>query len=146
MNLERIVTTLIADEGYRGHPYDDATGQPVEAPAGRLTVGYGSNLADDPLSPHLAGILLRDRLTVAIVDALHCIPRLGQVDEERQEVLVQMAYQLGRRGLLSFRKMRAAIASDDWEAAAREALDSNVAREQAPARWQRHARILRGHA
>jgi len=47
----------------------------------------------------------------------------------RQAVLVDMAFNLGRAGLASFQKMRAALALGDFERAAAEMLDSLWARQ-----------------
>ena len=50
---------------------------------------------------------------------------------------------LGRPRLLGFRKMLAAMARGDYATAGAELLDSKLAREDAPARTERHALTLR---
>ena len=59
----------------------------------------------------------------------------------RYNALVSMAFNLGRGGLQRFSKMSAAIACNDWEMAASEALNS-VWAKQVPARAQEIARAL----
>jgi len=54
-----------------------------------------------------------------------------------------MAFNLGAPRLAKFHKMRAAIAADDWQAAAAEALASKWA-GQVPRRAAEIARLLRG--
>jgi lysozyme len=61
----------------------------------------------------------------------------------RYNALVSMAFNLGRGGMRRFTNMSAAIACNDWELAADEALNSVWAR-QVPARAHEIARALRG--
>jgi len=61
---------------------------------------------------------------------------------DRQAALLSMAFNLGAPRLAKFHKMRAAIAADDWQAAA-EALASKWA-GQVPRRVAEIARLLRG--
>lgn len=60
----------------------------------------------------------------------------------RQAVIVDMAFQLGLGGLRKFAGMHALLEKGEWDAAADDALESEVARVQAPDRWNRHADIL----
>ena len=58
--------------------------------------------------------------------------------ESRQAVLIEMAYQLGEAGLMSFVKMRAAVSKEDFGTAAAEMLESKWA-TQTPERAARLA-------
>lgn len=142
MDLDLILKQLREDEGRRGFAYDDATGKTVNAPEGKLTIGYGSNLQDVPLPEYIMELLLRDRVMVATLDAVQVFPAFATLNSRRQDVLVQMAYQLGRKKLAGFVKMLQALEDGMWDEAAREALNS-LAAKQAPARWQRHAKVLK---
>jgi len=62
---------------------------------------------------------------------------------DRQAALLSMAFNLGAPRLAKFHKMRAAIAADDWQMAAAEALASKWA-GQVPRRAAEIARLLRG--
>ena len=62
---------------------------------------------------------------------------------DRQAALLSMAFNLGAPRLAKFHKMRAAIAADDWQAVAAEALASKWA-GQLPQRAAEIARLLRG--
>ena len=53
------------------------------------------------------------------------LPFFDELNEPRQCVLVSMAYQLGVKGLLGFKRMLGAIQTKCWNDAAHEGLDSN---------------------
>ena len=60
-----------------------------------------------------------------IIDQLEiAIPFINQLDPTRQDVLINMAYNLGLDGLLKFKKMLAAVKSGQYEKAAEEMLNS----------------------
>lgn len=65
----------------------------------------------------------------------------SQLDEVRQAVVISMVFQTG--GLESWPGFCNAMAMRDYLKAADEMLDSKVAREQAPKRWQRQAEMMR---
>ena len=64
-------------------------------------------------------------------------------DDVRQDVIVQMAFQMGVSGVLAFRRAAAALQARDWEGAASAILDSAWARRQTPHRARRLAEQLR---
>lgn len=63
------------------------------------------------------------------------------MNEDRQSIIISMAYQMGIKGVLGFGNMWSAIRKGDWDKAADEALDSRWAR-QTPARAHRHATVM----
>ena len=65
--------------------------------------------------------------------------RLGDL---RQEVLVEMGFQMGSQRLGGFTKMWAALAAADWITAAREGRDSKWHREDSPERAQELMRVM----
>ena len=112
----------------------------ISGRAGGRDVGYGCRL---PLTDGEAGALFESRYKVACdaaerilsdVDPLHVSARAG--------VIVEMCYQLGERGARRFEKMLEAWKVGDYETAADEMLDSDVARAQ-PGRWGELAAIMR---
>lgn len=129
-----VLPSLMKDEGFRRKPY--------RCPAGKLTIGYGTNL-DEGLDDDEAMFLLEHRTAHAIADCLRTFPWFATLDLARQGVVVQLRYQLGLAGLLEFRRLLAALARGDYAVAAAQLLDSKLAREDAPARTARHARTLR---
>lgn len=120
-------------EGLRLKPYVDTRGY--------LTIGYGRCLdkkgitlaeANDFLDDDLADV--REGLT------LH-LPWTETLDQVRYEVLACMAYQLGIDGLLGFKKMFVAIQAADYDAAAKEMLDSDW-HKQTPYRAEKLAAMM----
>ena len=89
-----------------------------------------------------AEVLLETDLDIAVHDLRACVPGFDDLDDLRQEALVSMIFNLGRGKFMGFQRMRAAIAAEDWERAAREALDSRWA-AQVKHRAQEIAHVLR---
>lgn len=136
-------TELIArEEGFSAMPYICTEGYP--------TVGYGQRIGPQGVDVSLYEFELpepvaRQWLSENIRQLENILSRYSwyqQCNTDRASVLVSMAYQLGLSGLLRFRKMLAAIEDNDWEEAAREALDSRWAK-QTPRRARHHAEVLR---
>ena len=131
MMLERVIESLKQEEGFRGIPYKDTLGI--------LTIGYGTKL---PLTKEEAEILLKYRLDEKILEISEKEPFFLDLPQEAQEVIANMAYQLGVGGVLKFKKMWAALKKGDYQKAADEMLDSKWAK-QTPNRARRLAEIIR---
>ena len=132
MNLDRLIESLKQEEGFRGIPYEDKLGIP--------TIGYGTKL---PLSEEEAELLLKHRLDKKILELNEKEPFFLELPQKAQEVIANMAYQLGVGGVLKFKKMWAALKKGDYQKAADEMLDSKWAREQTPNRAKKLAEIMR---
>jgi lysozyme len=147
-----LVSSVKGHEGFRAEPY--------VCPAGRWTVGYGHNLEVNGLTGEQCHFLLRQgwlHLTITREGAEYLmgaqLARLERqcethfdfwhaLNDARQNVLVEMAFQLGFDGLRGFRRMLAALRRHDYAGAAREGLDSKWAREDSPARARRLMRQM----
>lgn len=126
------------EEGYSAEIY--------LCPAGKRTIGHGYNL-EEGMSREEAALLLRHRLLIAyneLNDALDSYyqARLDLMPNEIQEVLLDVAYNIGVPRLMNFKKMFGALAQNDYERAADELLDSRYA-EQVPNRANRNAQKIR---
>lgn len=104
-------------EGFRSTPY--------RCTAGKLTVGYGINL-DAGISEEEANLLLCHRIHSTEIK-LASYEWYRSLDENRRDVLANMAYNLGLAGLLKFKNMIAALEDKDYNKAAEEMLDSKWA-------------------
>lgn len=139
MDLRAIRETIKHDEGEVLHAYQDHLGY--------WTIGYG-RLIDERrgggISRKEAEYLL-DNDIMRVVDELAKRTGLLEHPEPVQHALVNMAFQLGVNGLLSFRKMWAHLANRDYDAAADEALDSRWA-QQTPQRAERVTDLMRSAA
>lgn len=123
MNLKRLEQRVMNDEGFRATAYLDTVGV--------WTVGYGSTTLfgrpvkeGDKVTPEQARLQLRADLYGAMICAADLFPRLNELNDVRQEVLVNMSYNLGPNRLAQFRNLRSAIDHLEYRRAAEEMVDS----------------------
>ena len=121
MNRTLLTKQLLLHEGLRLKPYQDATGH--------WTIGVGRNLTDHGISEDEARMLLDNDITATFQACTIRIPCFGSLDDDRQAVLVDMAFNLGMDGLLQFRQMLAAVEARDFERAGDAMLQSAWAKQ-----------------
>ena len=133
---------LNRDESWRSKPYLDCCGKYWRdctcKKKGKLSVGWGRNLDDVPLSMAAGDFLLDEDITAATADAIAALPWIVRIDEARREALINLRFNLGLAGLLKFRKMLEAAEQGLWATAAAELRDSKH-REQTGSRNERLA-------
>jgi len=98
---------------------------------GNWTIGYGHLWADrlpQKITLEQAESLLRLDAAVAVKDAGQ-FPWLAKLGPNRQNVVIDMIFNLGITRFKKFTKLIAALAEEDFDAAAREMLDSLWARQ-----------------
>jgi len=125
---------LKRDEGYRSSLYKDSVG--------KWTIGYGWNIADRPIREEEAVLRLGNDINEAIGELALMFPWFEFLSPNRKRALTNMMFNLGRNRFLGFKKMIAAIATERWEEAANEALNSKWA-AQVGNRAQRIAELIR---
>ena len=116
---------------------------------GKLTIGVGRNL-EDRITVEESNMLLDNDLAAFQVELLRKLPWVSDLDDVRQRVLIDMAFNLGMSGLLTFKNTLAAIKSGDYERGARGMLESKWATqvgkrgttELHDADWQGSARAV----
>ena len=116
-----ITDLLIKHEGLRLKPYRDTVG--------KLTIGVGRNLDDLGITRGEALYLLGNdinRVRLELIKIIGWFLTLGTV---RQNVLIDMVFNLGITRFKRFKKLIAAIERQDWDRAADEMLDSKWARQ-----------------
>lgn len=131
--------------------------QPYRCIKGKLTIGVGRNLDDNPLTPEeenivgdwrhgitkeMAMYLLRNDIKSTYRNLKKYLPFFANLDSERQYALIDMAFNLGIIGLLKFKKMLAHIACGNYEQAADECLNSRYA-QITGRRAERIAEVIR---
>ncbi|WP_211826833.1 glycoside hydrolase family protein [Kistimonas asteriae] len=116
-----LVDTLIRHEGLRRFPYRDSVG--------KLTIGIGRNLDDMGLTEEEARCLLANDIRRVKDELNRCFPWIADLDRVRQEVLINMAFNLGLPRLCTFRNMLTALRDGDYLRAADEMLDSRWAEQ-----------------
>lgn len=131
----RLMERIKEHEGFVPYAYQDHMGF--------WTLGYG-RLIDERrgggISPEEAEMLLRNDLWAA-ERASEQFPWFDRLDAARQEVIIEMVFQLGFSGVSRFQKMIRAIRDEDWTDAAREMRDS-AWHAQTPARCEELANIM----
>lgn len=121
MNLKRLQSQLSIDEGNKSKPYTDTVG--------KLTIGVGRNLTDRGLSADEVNYLLSNDINIATQDAKKLVPGFDKLDDVRQEVLVNMAFNLGLARLGGFKKFLSAVNAGNFAKASVEMLDSVWAKQ-----------------
>jgi lysozyme len=121
VNRDRLRAALVRDEGIRLKPYHDSLGV--------LTIGVGRNLEDVGISTREAYYLLDNDLAAAEKDCRNAFPWFAELDAVRQDVLINMAFNLGIVGLKGFTRTLAAVKRGDYAAAAKQMLASKWAKQ-----------------
>lgn len=136
--ISDIIRQLKADEGSRATAYQDTMGY--------LTIGVGrlidSRKPGAGLRPGEIEILLRNDVEDRITALGNALPWFYELDEARQGVLVNMAFQMGTAGLLSFKTALGLVEVGKYADAADQMLRSRWA-QQTPARAKRLAEQMR---
>jgi lysozyme len=128
-----LIATLKRDEGFRQFPYRDTENI--------LTIGYGRNLEHVGISEPEAEQLLLNNIQTAI-DTMPHKDVVEKLTQARQDVLINMNFNLGPNRLRGFKRMWVALSAGLFDAAADEMLDSKYAR-QVGDRAQRLAKVMR---
>jgi len=113
------------DELLRLKMYKDTTGH--------WTIGWGHNLEAKGISKKVANLLLDEDLEEAINDCKEKIDFFDQLSVTHQYILVNMAFNMGIGGLLSFKRMLAHMKEGDFINAAKE-LENSLAFKEVPNR------------
>jgi GH24 family phage-related lysozyme (muramidase) len=121
--MESLIKSVISNEGFRKRPYKDHLGN--------WTFGHGFTYITEEESCYL----LRKRLRYL---QRRLFPKMFHLTTAQQDVLVEMAYQMGISDLNSFKDMWAHIKNNECELAVKEMLDSLWER-QTPGRANRLA-------
>lgn len=147
--VDWIMRRLEFHEGVRLMPY--------RCTSGKLTIGIGRNLDDNPLTPeekravgdwkhgiteNAAYMLLRNDIKRCINELKNAFDFYAALDVERQYALLDMDFQLGLSGLKKFKNMLKWMKMKQWKPAAEECLRSTYA-TQTPNRAKRIARVIR---
>ena len=116
--MENLLESIKKNEGFRGDPYKDTLGF--------QTIGYGTKL---PLSEAEAEVIAKMRLKDKIKELEKKEPFINELPLDKQEIIVEMCYQMGVNGVLRFRRMWKALKEFDYRLASVEMLDSKWAKQ-----------------
>jgi len=124
VNFIRLLKTICDDEGERLAPYRDSVGIWTIGIGTTRILGVPVHEYTRPITHETAMDLAMSDIYKACIQAQTVIPNLDELSDSRQEVLVNMAYNLGGEGLRKFGKMCAAIQVGDFVQAAAEMKNS----------------------
>lgn len=142
-----MIEDIIRHEGsipYQKHigTYRDGMFYPYKDTQGVLTIGYGSNI--DKAAPGFFDVGIGEQ--EAMMMAEYDLKEAGRNAEyfagkgwkslspNQQEVLTEMAYQLGLPRLSKFKEMKKAVEQNDLKGMVREMMASEWAKKDSPAR------------
>jgi len=133
MNQSRLSKQLDIDEGRKPRMYLDSVG--------KWTGGVGRNLSDKPFRDDEIDLMLKNDIEEAVGIARQLLPRFDDLDDVRQEVVANMAFNLGYPRLSGFKKFLAAVNAHNFQRASAEMQDSLWYR-QVGARAKRLAKAM----
>ena len=129
-----LIENIKTHEGFSAQIYKDSVG--------KATVGYGflvSALSPDelklnggkaePMSREVAEKILNLKVSKLKKRLFQCLPWLESRPQGVQDTLIEMAYQLGLAGLMSFRHTLGCIEAGDYAQAARNLRASLLCRQ-----------------
>ena len=132
-DMDKMIEQLVDHEGLELHPYEDSLGI--------ITIGVGRNLEERGISEDEAFYLLGNDIEIIWDELIKQHPIVEDLDDQRQMILLDMAFNMGGPRLGKFKKMWAAIEDGDMIEASKQALDSRWA-DQVGRRAERLAERL----
>jgi lysozyme len=121
MDIDRLIAQLKVHEGVRDKVYLDTEG--IE------TIGVGRNLKDKGLSEDEIDYLLQNDISEFKSGVQDTWSWWDSLDDVRQRVVVDMAFNMGLGGLSKFKKTLGHIEAGEYEEAASEMLNSRWAEQ-----------------
>ena len=119
--MSKLIETLRRHEGVKNTLY--------KCTSDKWTIGVGRNLEDVGLSEEEIDMLLLNDIkrTKELMDDY--IPWYNDLDEVRQEALINFVFNVGIGTAMKFKKAMAALEAHDYDTAAIEMMDSNWAKQ-----------------
>ncbi len=137
---ESIEERTIRFEGFRALPYKDSLGF--------WTIGIGEKITEDQAQELAHGVSyewayerMENKIQGFRNEILSLLPWVRLLSSIRQDVLVEMAYQLGIHGLMGFHSMLNCVKNGDFEGAAHDMLES-LWHQQTPSRCEELADLI----
>lgn len=134
--MDKLTDQLKRHEGYRKRMYLCA--------AGKETIGFGYNLKANPL--HLSSLeisnaykngmneveaerILKLMISKCVDQLEEAIPFINKLDTVRQDILINMCFNMGLVGLLKFKKALLLVKAGDYQKASIEMLNSKWSKD-----------------
>lgn len=119
MNKEKLIQLLKKHEGISLKPYRDSVG--------KLTIGVGRNLYDVGIFEDEAEMMLMNDIDRCLYDLNYHLPWWSDLDSVRKMVMVDMCFNLGIFGLMTFNDTLESVKAGDYEKASKQMLQSKWA-------------------
>jgi lysozyme len=116
VNIEQLNKSLTKHEGLKLKPY--------LCTAGKNTIGIGRNLDDIGITKYEAEMMLYNDIDRCIEELDRVLASWRTHDDVRQNVLIELVFNIGISRFLMFKRMIAALAAYDYDTAAKEMKDS----------------------
>jgi GH24 family phage-related lysozyme (muramidase) len=116
MNQARLKRQLEVDEMRSKKIYTDSVG--------KISGGIGRNLTDRGFSDDEIDLMYANDIKQAESDARALVPGFDHLNDVRQEVVVNLSFNLGYSRLAGFKRFLSALNSSDFDDAAAELQDS----------------------
>lgn len=129
--MTRTEELIAKHEGFRSKIYTDTTGN--------RTIGYGINL--EHMTEERARAFLKFEIARIREELPYRIKSFNSLSGNRQDVLIDMAYNLGIEGLMKFRKFLSAVNEGQFSRAAYE-MNNSLWADQVGRRAEKLSRMM----
>lgn len=109
--------------------YEGLSLKPYLCPKKKLTIGFGHNLESVGITPQIADLMLELDILNTKLELVDKIPFFKNLDDIRQNVLLEMAFNMGVPNLLEFKNTLKFMEKKDFINASIEMLDSQWHRD-----------------
>lgn len=128
MSYSNLRSMLIRYEGNRLKPYLDCCGKPwkqcICLIKGNLSIGAGRNLDAIGISQDELNLLLANDMSRVVQETSKTFAWYTNLNAARQDVILNMIFNMGLDDFLKFKKLIAALSAQDYAKAADEMLNS----------------------
>lgn len=131
--MDNLQNCLINHEGLKKFPYFDTNGN--------QTIGIGRNLTTKGLSVNECIYLMNNDMQECTQE-LKIYSWFCELDQVRQEVIIELCFNIGIHGVLEFQNTIKSLEQKDWESASNNLLNSEWANEVGEIRSQNMAKRL----
>lgn len=145
MDFDRFKRQLILHESLKLLPYDDKTGieiQQGDILHGKITIGIGHNLTDNGITPMISDFIYAEDVAKMVLNVLVLMPWWIALNDVRQRVFVDLAFNMGITGLSKFKNTLSLAKGGDFSRAA-DALMASLWFKQVGTRGPRLVKMLR---
>lgn len=122
MNRDSLSVLVRSHEGTRLKPYFDCCGKPFREcrceSQGKLSIGAGRNIEDNGITDSESKYLLENDLSRVVGECRDNFPFFNALDDDRQNSIADMLFNMGLPRFKGFVKMLAAVAAGDFKEAA----------------------------